>query len=197
VPLWAAVTAWLASGDAPTMTGRPRPTAALALRVLAGGAVLGLLVALHQGASGWWLPLALVVGAATWAADVVSVGPSQDDVRRWGWWAARRALAVVMVFHYVCLAWVFFRARDFGNALAVLERLGAGEWDTPNLIPAIQLALIVALIAHFFAPRTFAWLRARFVAAPPLTQGLILAACALVLRELSNPTVVPFIYFQF
>ena len=197
VPLWAAVTAWLASGDAPTMSGRPRPTAALALRVLAGGAVLGLLVALHQGASGWWLPLALVVGAATWAADVVSVGPSQDDVRRWGWWAARRALAVVMVFHYVCLAWVFFRARDFGNALAVLERLGAGEWDTPNLIPAIQLALIVALIAHFFAPRTFAWLRARFVAAPPLTQGLILAACALVLRELSNPTVVPFIYFQF
>ena len=78
---------------------------------------------------------------------MVSVGPSRDELRRWAGWAARRGLAVVMVFHYVCLAWVFFRAKDFGNALAVLERLGAGEWDAPNLIPVIRLALVVALIA--------------------------------------------------
>ena len=126
---------------------------------------------------------------------------SSDDVVRWLVWAGRRALAMVMVFHYVCLAWVFFRAHGFANALAVLERLGAGEWspwtDMPNLIPAIRLALLLALVAHFFAPRTFAWLRDRFVTTPPPVQGLVLAACALVLRELSNPTVVPFIYFQF
>ena len=116
---------------------------------------------------------------------------------RWGQWAVRRALAVILIFHYVCLAWIFFRARDFDNALHVLERLGAGEWDAPNLVPAIRLALVAALIAHFFAPRTFTWLRDRFVAASAPAQGLVLAACALVLRELSNPTVVPFIYFQF
>ena len=128
---------------------------------------------------------------------MLAAGPSHADVRRWAGWAARRALAVIMVFHYVCLAWVFFRARDFDHALAVLQRLGAGEWDAPNIIPAIRLALAVALIAHFFAPGTYAWLRARFVAASAPVQGLALAACALVLRELSNPTVVPFIYFQF
>ena len=197
VPLWAALTAWLASGEAPVIVGRPQARAALGWRILAGLAVVALLVALHQGASGWWVPLVIVVGLATWAADVISVGPGAADVRRWAGWAVRRALAVVMVFHYVCLAWVFFRARDFDNALAVLRRLGAGEWDAPNLIPAIQLALVAALIAHFFAPRTFAWMRERFVTAPPWAQGLVLAACALVLRELSNPTVVPFIYFQF
>ena len=197
VPLWAAVTAWLASGEPPAITGRPRPAPALVLRVLAGVAVLGLLWSLHAGASRWWLPLALAVGLATWAADALAVGPSRADVRRWAGWATRRALAVIMVFHYVCLAWVFFRARDFDNALAVLQRLGAGEWDAPNIIPAIRLALAVALLAHFFAPGSFAWLRARFVAASAPVQGLALAACALVLRELSNPTVVPFIYFQF
>ena len=173
----------------------------LLLRVLAGVAVAALLVSLHEGASAWWLPLAGVIALATWAADVASIGPRRDDVVRWLVWAGRRALAMVMVFHYVCLAWVFFRAHGFANALAVLERLGAGEWspwtDMPNLIPAIRLALLLALVAHFFAPRTFAWLRDRFVTAPPPVQGLVLAACALVLRELSNPTVVPFIYFQF
>ena len=143
------------------------------------------------------LPLALGIAMVTWLADALAVGPSGDEATRWAQWALRRALAVVMVFHYVCLAWVFFRARDFANALAVLRRLGAWEWDAPNLIPAIQLALVAAFTAHFFAPRTFAWLRARFVAAPAWGQGLVLAACALVLRELSNPTVVPFIYFQF
>src|SRR5690606_24144230 len=107
--------------------------------------------------------------------------------RRWAAWAARRALSVVLVFHYVCLAWIFFRATSFDNALHVLERLGAGEWDAPNLIPAIRLALAGALLAHFFAPGTFTWLRERFVTAPPPVQGLVLAACALVLRELSNP----------
>jgi hypothetical protein len=30
-----------------------------------------------------------------------------------------------------------------------------------------------------------------------MVQGLVLAAAALVLRELAHPTIVPFIYFQF
>jgi D-alanyl-lipoteichoic acid acyltransferase DltB (MBOAT superfamily) len=201
VPLWAAVTAWLASGEAPAFLGRPRPRPALAWRALAGVAVVALLASLHEGASSWWVSLAIVIGLATWGADIASAGPNGADVRRWAIWAGRRALAVLLVFHYVCLAWVFFRAKDFDRALAVLARLGAGEWspwsDAANLIPAIRLALVAALIAHFFAPRTFTWLRERFVAAAPPVQGLVLAACALVLRELSNPSVVPFIYFQF
>ena len=40
-------------------------------------------------------------------------------------------------------------------------------------------------------------MRARFVAAHPVVQGLILAVVALVLRELAHPKIMPFIYFQF
>jgi alkylation response protein AidB-like acyl-CoA dehydrogenase len=85
----------------------------------------------------------------------------------------------------------------FDGALAVLQRLGAGEWDTPNIIPSIQLALVAAALAHFFAPRTFAWWRDRFVTAPAMLQGAALAAAAIALRELAVPHIVPFIYFQF
>ena len=101
------------------------------------------------------------------------------------------------MFAYVCLAWIFFRAQSFAQALAVLRRLGAHEYDHPNLIRVVLTALVAALVAHWFAPRTFAELRRRFVAAHPIVQGLALAAAALVLRELAHPKIVPFIYFQF
>ncbi|HVV85616.1 MAG TPA: MBOAT family O-acyltransferase, partial [Kofleriaceae bacterium] len=146
VPLWAVLTAWLAGGEPPVVTGRPKPGQAMVLRGVAGVALALLFLTLHGGPRAAWVPLVIVVGLATWAADLATIGPlAWTDVARWLTWAWRRALSMVLVFHYVCLAWVFFRARSFGNALAVLRRLGAGEWDAPNLSPAIVLALVAAL----------------------------------------------------
>ena len=201
VPVWAAATVWLTRGEAPpvgqTVSAASAADLVLVLRAIGGAAVIGLMLALHEGVHWAWLPFALVSLIAAWAADVAEVNPSRDGALRWLGWAARRAIAVVLVFHYVCLAWVFFRAQTFDGALAVLARLGAGETDHPNLIAPIQLALVVAAGAHFFAPRTLAWWRARFVSAPTWAQGLVLAGCAEALRGLAVPHIVPFIYFQF
>ena len=198
VPLWAALTAWLASGDAPPLVdARPMPQRALVARLVGAAAVLGLFVALHEGVSGLWLPMCAAAAVLAWLADAAEVGARGDAALRWLGWAVKRGLGVVLVFHYVCLAWIFFRAQTFDGALAVLRRLGASEWDTPNIIPSIQLALVAAALGHFFAPRTFAWWRDRFVTAPAMLQGAALAAAAIALRELAVPHIVPFIYFQF
>ena len=197
VPLWAALTAWLAGGDQPAVAGRPMPQAPLVARLLGAAAVLGLFAALRDGASQMWLPLCVAAAALAWIADAAEVGPDQASASRWLGWAVRRGLGVVLVFHYVCLAWIFFRAQTFAGALAILERLAALEFDVPNIIPAIQLALVAAVLGHFYAPRTFAWWRDRFVTAPAVLQGAALAAAAVVLRELAVPHIVPFIYFQF
>jgi hypothetical protein len=101
------------------------------------------------------------------------------------------------VFHYVCLAWIFFRAPTFPEALAVLEQLGKWETDHPNLVPLVTAALTAGFACHCFAEGSFRWLRDRFVALPVIGQGLVLAAAALLLRELGQPKIVPFIYFQF
>jgi len=197
VPLWAAATAWLESAPAPAVTGTRQPGVALGLRLLGCAAVGAALAMLQWGPRGGVLPMIAVLALATWLADAAEIGPSLTAALRWLGWAARRALAVVLVFGYVCLAWIFFRARSFDEALAVLRRIGAGEWDTPNLVPLVLIALAAAAVGHWFAPRTFAWLRARFVAAHPVVQGTVLALVALVLRELAHPKIVPFIYFQF
>jgi hypothetical protein len=108
-----------------------------------------------------------------------------------------RVVSGLLVFAYVCLAWIFFRATSFDNALAVLRQLAELSGDHANVVPMVSAALAAATAAHLFADGTFRWLRERFIALPPAGLGLVLACVALVLRELAHPKFVPFIYFQF
>jgi hypothetical protein len=129
------------------------------------------------------------------AADVVEKNP--EDIGAELAVLGRRVISAFLVFQYVCLAWVFFRATSFDNALGVLQRLAALELDHPNLVPIVTTALVVGFLCHFFADGSFRWLKERFAAMPMWAQGIVLAAAALVLRELGHTKAVPFIYFQF
>jgi hypothetical protein len=102
-----------------------------------------------------------------------------------------------LVFHYVCLAWVFFRATSFDSALAVLRQIGETSTDHANLGTLVTTALAVGFACHFFAEGSFRWLRHRFVEMPWFVQGPLLVGVALVLRALAHHEIVPFIYFQF
>jgi D-alanyl-lipoteichoic acid acyltransferase DltB (MBOAT superfamily) len=203
-PLWAVVTAWLAGEREPVE--RP-PTPALwdalrdptlrvpeVLRLAMCGAGIATLAALEWGPSDIWLPLAALTWALGLAADYIGHGP---PTMREVYAFLRRALAVVLVFHYVCLAWIFFRASTFETALGVLRQLGTAELGHANVSSLVSMALAVGFIAHFFADGSFRWLRDRFCSLPAWAQGAILAAVVLVLRELGHAKLVPFIYFQF
>jgi D-alanyl-lipoteichoic acid acyltransferase DltB (MBOAT superfamily) len=193
-PLWAALTAWLSSATATAPAKLGSGEVALGLRVAMVAVGVGALWAVREAPAWTWVPAC----AATWglgvAADLVARGGSSAGELGA---ALRRGLAIVLVFHYVCLAWVFFRATSFANALAVLRQLGGLETDHANLGPVVQVTLVVGLLSHGFPDGSFGWMRARFMALPPVAQGLALAAAAMALRELAIPTIVPFIYFQF
>jgi alginate O-acetyltransferase complex protein AlgI len=202
-PLWAVTTAWL--GRAPLEEPEPRmpvPWRALGtlrdrvlvvelLRTAMCAAGVTFLAALEWWPSSTWIPMALATWALGLAADWVESGVP-DLVA-----LARRALAVVLVFHYVCLGWVFFRATSFANALAVLRQIALGETDHANLVPLVTCALAVGFLCHFFATGSFRWLRERFASMHPVAQGAVLACVVLVLRELGHAKLVKFIYFQF
>jgi D-alanyl-lipoteichoic acid acyltransferase DltB (MBOAT superfamily) len=222
-PLWAVLTAWLsreqpAPVDAAALIadeGLPwralfrrdpaRPGLArgiglgpwvpelLRLAMCAAGA--GFLAALAWAPHGTWIPLVGLAWALGIAADAVERGAGELRARLWAY--ARRALSVVLVFHYVCLAWIFFRATSFDNALAVLRQIALAETDHANVVPIVATALAAGFAAHLWGDASFAWLRRRFVALPAWAQGAVLAGAALVLRELGHTKIVPFIYFQF
>ena len=108
-----------------------------------------------------------------------------------------RVLAVLATFHWVCLAWVFFRATDFSNALAVLGQVAEGSTRTDNLPPLLAGLLAVGLLSHFVPAKTFARIRATFIAMPAPAKGAALFGVAILLHEAASVQAAPFIYFQF
>ncbi|HEX7841239.1 MAG TPA: MBOAT family O-acyltransferase, partial [Kofleriaceae bacterium] len=219
-PLWAVATAWLsrepvappAPEEIAAVEGLPwralfhrgpaladpmvrRPWLPELLRLAMCAAGLGFLAALAWGPSETWIPLIGLTWALGLAADAVAHGAAALEARLWA--HARRALAVALVLPYVCLAWIFFRATSFDNALAVLRQIALVETDHANLVPIVTTALAAGTTCHLFADGSFRWLGRRFVGLPPWAQGAVLAGVALVLRELGHTKIVPFIYFQF
>ncbi|MGE0550999.1 MAG: MBOAT family O-acyltransferase [Kofleriaceae bacterium] len=207
-PLWAVLTAWLGAEQ----PARPQPARAVAsyfelwrgtvvgrnpelLRLAMCASGICFVIALRYAEPWTWIPLIATTWALGIAADLVEAPPKQLATAALA--TVRRGIATVLVFHYVCLAWVFFRASSFDNALAVLRQLALLETDHPNVVPMVTAALVAGLLFHLFADGSFRWLRERFVAMPAWGQGLVLACAALVLRELEHPALVPFIYFQF
>jgi D-alanyl-lipoteichoic acid acyltransferase DltB (MBOAT superfamily) len=208
-PLWAVTTAWLGRDPEPAAraangapagggavgSGGPAGRLALALRIAMCAAAIGFFAALEYAATWTWIPLVLLPWGLALAADAAEQGVDALSARAGA--MLRRAASAVLVFHYVCLAWIFFRATSFHGALAVLEQIGKGELDHPNLVPIVTLALAAGFACHLFAEGSFRWLRDRFTALSPIQQGAALTLVALTLRELGQPKLVPFIYFQF
>ncbi len=123
-------------------------------------------------------------------------GASEAETPAW-----KRALLIVATFHYVCLAWVFFRAKTLPGALAVASRAARVWLDplaaSPNLTARVWLILGLAALAHF-TPR--AWrerARGHFVTCPAPLQGALLAACAYALHFVAMQKSEPFVYGQF
>jgi D-alanyl-lipoteichoic acid acyltransferase DltB (MBOAT superfamily) len=203
-PLWAVLTAWLGREPAPVAAHPPpRPWRSLdraawipdALRLAMCGSAVLFLGALQVWQEWTWIPLAVLTWGLAIAADIVERGGANLGLRALA--VARRGAAVFLVFHYVCLAWIFFRAKSFDHALGVLRQLGAREFDHANVVPLLTTALTIGFLCHFFADGSFRWLRDRFMSLPAWAQGIVLAVAALVLRELGHAKFVPFIYFQF
>jgi D-alanyl-lipoteichoic acid acyltransferase DltB (MBOAT superfamily) len=110
---------------------------------------------------------------------------------------AARVLGTVLTFHYVCFAWIFFRAPSLEHATVAIGRLAKLTYGTVNLTPKLVAVLLVGALTHL-APR--AWyesLRDRFVRTPALAQGVVLALVAYALHRAAGAKAEPFVYGQF
>lgn len=124
------------------------------------------------------------------------------------WWV--KALCVFATFHFVCLAWVFFRAESVGQAWQVLARLGAMNFEATNLttpvfsIPlgagalpvSVLLVLILSYLAHWFPKNALDRVRGGWTWLPSPAQALVILSIAFGLYYISG-TEVQFIYGNF
>ncbi len=110
---------------------------------------------------------------------------------------AGRVLGTVLTFHYVCLAWIFFRAPTFKQALLVLQQIATRTTFHPNLPPLVLWLLAIGLGSHYVPRGAYQKAQRLFIELPAPAQGALLFAVAVVLHEAASTVSVPFVYFQF
>jgi alginate O-acetyltransferase complex protein AlgI len=111
--------------------------------------------------------------------------------RTWWPWVAR-----ILMFHAVCIGWVFFRSPTFTIAATVFHQLASRGALALATWPVI-LTLLLGIFGQY-APRLWRRTAESTMSRLPIFASGIALAFGIFLIELFGPTgVAPFIYFQF
>ncbi len=117
---------------------------------------------------------------------------SSASERSWARW-----LATFATFHFVCFAWIFFRAPTLDHAMLALRQLVQGGWTIEHVTRHVPEVLAAAVLLHMVPATWKERLRETFVRTPAPVQGLVLAAAAVVLHVAAGAKPEPFVYGQF
>ena len=111
----------------------------------------------------------------------------------WTRWRAR-----IVTFHFVCFAWIFFRADSFDAAWDMIDGLFTGWGEASPLVTGgVLLAIAVGIGSQYLPARIPRLVMARFSRLPVLGQAAVLAFALMLTSALGPEGVAPFIYFQF
>jgi D-alanyl-lipoteichoic acid acyltransferase DltB (MBOAT superfamily) len=108
-----------------------------------------------------------------------------------------RLFCRLLTFHYVCLAWVFFRAESLDAARGIIEQVLSRTIGFANVTPAFAAVLMVAAVAHFLPAGWYTVFQRRFAEAPALVQAGALALLVFCIRYVSGAGSAPFVYQRF
>lgn len=113
-----------------------------------------------------------------------------------------RALRVGLTFHIVCFGWIFFRAKDFGQAGVVISRMleFRGFSHAGEILAAHGLFLglmSLAFLLHFTGRDQEEKLQQWSQNAPLWGKAAALAGLVWLVAQVKTSAVQPFIYFQF
>jgi D-alanyl-lipoteichoic acid acyltransferase DltB (MBOAT superfamily) len=106
-------------------------------------------------------------------------------------WASR-----ILLFHAVCVGWVFFRSSSFAIAYSVFGRLTVPGVATLATGP-VMIVLFLGLAGQYMPPRWRNGLEIELGRWPALARGAVLAVAIATIEILGPTGVAPFIYFQF
>ena len=124
-----------------------------------------------------------------------SVCPRLDETVRRRWWT--RLPAIIMTFHVVCFAWIFFRCENLETARRMIINITDMGLGTDHITPRILLVLALAALTHFMPDKLWQRLKIGFVCLPAFGQAMIALVAVALFYLVSASKAVPFIYFQF
>jgi alginate O-acetyltransferase complex protein AlgI len=113
------------------------------------------------------------------------------------WQPITRFVGWILTFHFICAAWVFFRADSLDTALALFSNLGPVtiHWSEFSALAAGTI-LFVLLMQSYGGELGRAY--AGFLRRQPLMfKPISLAATVFIMLQLGPEGIPPFIYFQY
>jgi D-alanyl-lipoteichoic acid acyltransferase DltB (MBOAT superfamily) len=138
----------------------------------------------------------------TWHGILLCVHRVWDDywsARNDDAWRYSKAWLIcsrLLLFHAVCLAWIFFRASDFEGALAVINQLFVGAWRA-DLSLGMLICVGLGIGLQYIPERFFLRLQYQAMQIPVWALGALFALALTVIEVLGPSAPAPFIYFQF
>ena len=126
------------------------------------------------------------------ASGYIPVDPAPRQTSVFG-----RFVGVIVTFHIVCLAWIFFRAQNLEFAISYLQ--GLANWEQPAQLVQPFFAVMVALsLAAHFLPNDLVTRTSKLLEpVGPVGLGVLLGIGVLLIEAVAPEGVAPFIYFQF
>lgn len=110
---------------------------------------------------------------------------------------AWRYVNIVVTFHFVAFAWIFFRAPTFDAAVAILSRIASLTVSFANISGPLALVLAIGVVAHYTPKKWFDWSLDLYARAPFYAQAAALALLTLGLQNVVATGAAPFIYTKF
>jgi alginate O-acetyltransferase complex protein AlgI len=120
-----------------------------------------------------------------------------------GWRGAAKATGfwryanIVLTFHFVALAWIFFRAPTYELASAIFGRIGSRTVSFANVSAGLWMILGIALAAHYVPKKWYDVSLSLYVRAPFYAQAAALAGLVVGLQYVAQTGAAPFIYTKF
>ena len=112
------------------------------------------------------------------------------------------AFSMLLTFHFIAFCWIFFRASDFSNALAVIKQISKGF----NISVALEvvaayrwvfLLISIGFLMHFIPGTFHTYIEQRLERTPLLFKSFIITSVAWLAFQVNSGKIIPFIYFQF
>lgn len=110
---------------------------------------------------------------------------------------SRKFLHAFLVFNFVCLAWIFFRAETFAKSFEILGQMFDFSKPVTKLTPFYVSLFLIGMSFHFVKPLREWNIQDRYLKLPALAYAFIFAVMITLITALMPEGIAPFIYFRF
>ena len=101
-----------------------------------------------------------------------------------------------LLFQSVCVGWIFFRAADLVQALALMQQLFTASWHW-DLAPGMLICVLMGIGMHYLPSRVLLRAQLACIRMPAMALGALFAISLTLIEVLGPSAPAPFIYFQF